>query len=121
MKVRAVQFSPVLGDSGKNLEFHRRAIAAARRDGMELIVFPELSVSGYQLKDIAADVALKPDGPEWRELEELSHKIDIIAGAPVEEAPGIIVQLPPSTFRGGTCATCTAKCSCPITACSRSG
>ena len=92
MKVRAVQFSPALGDVDKNLDFHATQVALAVKDKQELIVFPELSLSGYQLKDIAADVALKPNGREWSRLEKLSRKIDIIAGAPVEEEPGIIVN-----------------------------
>ncbi len=90
MKVRAIQFSPALGNIEKNLEFHVACIGQALRDGRELIVFPELSISGYQLQDIACDIALKKDGPIWREIEKLSKKIDIIIGAPLEEEPGII-------------------------------
>jgi NAD+ synthase (glutamine-hydrolysing) len=90
MKVRAIQFSPTLGNIEENLEFHVVKINQAIRDGCELIVFPELSLSGYHLKDIACDIALKKDGPAWRELEKLSKKIDIIVGAPLEEEPGII-------------------------------
>jgi predicted amidohydrolase len=90
MKVRAVQFSPALGDIGKNMATHVRHVSRAVRDGRELIVFPELSLSGYQLKDIAGDAAIKRDGAEWRELEKLSRRIDIIAGAPLEEEAGII-------------------------------
>ena len=82
MKVRAIQFSPALGNIEKNLEFHVAKITQAIHDGRELIVFPELSISGYQLQDIACDIALKKDGPVWREIESLSKKIDIIAGAP---------------------------------------
>jgi predicted amidohydrolase len=90
MKVRAIQFSPTLGDIQKNLGAHASHISRAVRDGRELIVFPELSLSGNQLKDIACEIALKKDGPEWRELEKLSQKIDIIIGAPLEEEAGII-------------------------------
>jgi predicted amidohydrolase len=90
MKIRAVQFSPALGNVEKNMEFHVAKITRAIRDGRELIVFPELSLSGYQLKDIASDIALQTGGREWRELEELSKKIDIIVGAPLEEEAGII-------------------------------
>jgi NAD+ synthase (glutamine-hydrolysing) len=90
MKVRAVQFSPALGNVEKNMEFLARHTARAVRDGRELVVFPELSTSGYHLKDIVADAALRPGGPEWLELEKLSKKIDIIVGAPLEEDPGII-------------------------------
>ena len=90
MKVRAIQFSPALGDVAKNLEFHAAKVAQAVRDGRELIVFPELSLSGYQLKDIVGDAALRPGGTVWRRLENLSRKIDIIAGAPLEEDAGLI-------------------------------
>jgi len=90
MKVRAIQFSPALGDSEKNLEYHAARISEAVRDGCELIVFPELSLSGYQLKDIAPDVALRPGGSRWRQIEALSKKIDIILGAPLEEDAGIL-------------------------------
>jgi len=90
MKVRAIQFSPVLGNIEKNLEFHVAKINRAVRDGRDLIVFPELSLSGYHLKDIAWDIALEKNGPAWRELEKLSKKIDIIVGAPLEEDAGII-------------------------------
>ena len=90
MKVRAIQFSPALGDTGKNMAAHVGHISRAIRDGRELVVFPELSLSGYHLKDIAGDVCLREDGSEWREFEKLSKKIDIIIGAPLEEEPGII-------------------------------
>jgi len=79
-----------LGQVAKNLESHALRIRQAVRDGRELIVFPELSLSGYQLKDIVADAALTVGGAEWRELEKLSRGIDIIAGAPLEEDAGII-------------------------------
>jgi predicted amidohydrolase len=90
MKVRAVQFSPVLGDVDRNLDFHAAQAARAVRDGRELIVFPELSLSGYHLKDLAAEVALRPGGRVWRRLERLSRRIDIIAGLVLEETPGIV-------------------------------
>jgi predicted amidohydrolase len=90
MKIRAIQFSPALGNIEKNLDFHGKEIFRAAKAGRELIVFPELSISGYHLKDSVYDAAIKRDGPEWRELEKLSKKIDIIVGAPLEEDPGII-------------------------------
>jgi NAD+ synthase (glutamine-hydrolysing) len=90
MKVRAIQFSPALGNIEKNMEFHVTKITQAIRDGRELIVFPELSLSGYHLKDIVYEATIKRDGHEWREFEKLSRKIDIILGAPLEEEMGII-------------------------------
>ncbi len=90
MKVRAVQFSPVLGDIERNLEFHAAQAARAVRDRRDLIVFPELSLSGYQLRDLASETALRPGDRAWRRLERMSREIGVIAGAPLEETPGIV-------------------------------
>lgn len=90
MKVRGVQFSPVLGDVSRNLDFHVEKIKQAVKDKVDLIVFPELSLSGYHLKDIAYDVALTPDADEMKILKELSQKVDVVVGAPYEERPGIV-------------------------------
>ncbi len=90
MKIRAIQFSPTLGDVARNMDVIAAHVARAVRDGRQLVVFPELSTSGYHLKDIAADAALRPGGDEWQRLEKLSRRIDIIVGAPLEEDPGII-------------------------------
>lgn len=90
MKLRAIQFSPILGDISKNLDFHLERIAEAIEDGVELIIFPELSLSGYHLKDIVYEVSLNSDSKEVRELKKISQNIDVIVGAPYEEIPGII-------------------------------
>lgn len=90
MKIRAVQFSPALGNLEKNLAFHVEQINKAIADGIHLIVFPELSISGYHLKDIVYDVSISPGGHIFEQLEKLSQSIDIVAGAPVEEEAGII-------------------------------
>jgi len=90
MKIRAVQFAPALGDVERNLEFHLREIDRARRESVELIVFPELSLSGYHLKDIVYDISLTPQHAAFKEISRLSREIDVILGAPWEEPRGII-------------------------------
>jgi NAD+ synthase (glutamine-hydrolysing) len=90
MKVRGVQFSPVLGDVSRNLDYHVEKIKQAVKDKIDLIVFPELSLCGYHLKDIVYDVALGPGADAFKILKELSQKIDIVVGAPYEEHPGFI-------------------------------
>jgi len=92
MKVRAIQFSPILGDISKNLTFHLKEINQAIDDKIELIIFPELSISGYQLKDIIYDISLKPNDQTIKQLADLSKQIDIIIGAPYESLAGIITN-----------------------------
>lgn len=52
------QIAPVLGDVDRNLSAHVAALAEAEQAGAELSVFPELSLTGYFLRDLVPDVAL---------------------------------------------------------------
>ena len=89
MKVRIVQFSPVLGDVAANFDYHRSKITDAVSEGINLIVFPELSLSGYQMKDIIYDIPREHVDRILADLSELSKHIDIVAGLPFEEQRGI--------------------------------
>ncbi len=90
MKVRAIQFSPKLGNIDNNYEFHEREINKAINNKIDLIVFLELSISGYHLKDIIYDISIKPNSKIIENFKNLSKQINIIIGAPYEEIPGII-------------------------------
>lgn len=90
MKIRGIQFSPALGNVEKNVELHVKRIKEAVLDKVDLIIFPELSTSGYHLKDIVYDAALAPGDDILKDFGKLSRDIDIIIGAPYEEKPGII-------------------------------
>ncbi|NUQ00251.1 MAG: carbon-nitrogen hydrolase [Armatimonadetes bacterium] len=58
MKVMLAQIAPKLGRLDDNLELHRRIIAEAWASGHDLVVFPELSLTGYLLRDHVPNVAL---------------------------------------------------------------
>lgn len=87
LRVALAQISPSLGDTAKNLPLHLDAARAAKSGGAGLVVFPELSLTGYLLRDQVPDVALRMDAPLFRSLERASRGIDILVGF-VEEAPG---------------------------------
>ena len=53
--------APRLGVVADNLATHREALSAARAGGAGLVVFPELGLTGYQLQDLAAEVAMRAD------------------------------------------------------------
>ena len=84
--VAAAQIAPRLGDVDANLALHEAAIAEARGKGADLVVFPELSLTGYLLRDMVSTVALRLDAPPIQQLKRLSKKIAILVGF-VEETP----------------------------------
>ncbi len=79
-RVAIAQLAPVLGDLERNLSTHLDRIESAREQGADLIVFPELSLTGYFLKDLTADMAMGSDHPVLTRLAEASRDIDIVAG-----------------------------------------
>jgi len=73
------QIETRLGDTADNLELHLETIARARRRGADLVVFPELSLTGYMVQDAVADVALSPSAadPTFRRLLTASRGVDL--------------------------------------------
>ncbi len=51
MRVGLAQIRPVLGRVEDNLELHRDMIRRAEAERVDLLVFPELSLTGYSLRD----------------------------------------------------------------------
>ena len=80
MRIAVAQCSPALGAVKRNLDMHRTWIARAREAGAQLVVFPELSLTGYYLKDLAADVACAADDAQLAPLAEASRDLDVSAG-----------------------------------------
>lgn len=81
MKIAIAQISSVLGNLYKNLKRHLELIQQAIDQKADLIIFPELSLTGYSLKDLVAEVAINPaQSVVFPELLEVSKKIDLVFG-----------------------------------------
>lgn len=63
-RVGVAQIDGDLGDLPGNLNRALAAIDEARTDGVELLVFPELHLTGVALGDRVPEVARRPDAPE---------------------------------------------------------
>ncbi len=79
------QIKPKLGCVSDNLAQIEEQIIKASEAGADLIIFPELALSGYFLKDLVPEVALRLDSSEILKLIELSRGISIVIGF-VEES-----------------------------------
>jgi predicted amidohydrolase len=74
------QIKPKLGCVADNLALIEERIRLAINDRKNLIVFPELALTGYFLKDLVPEVARRLDSPEIQRLVELSRSISIAVG-----------------------------------------
>ena len=52
------QIAPHLGEVGRNLELAADRVRAAAQEGADLLVLPELALTGYLLQDLVPDVAM---------------------------------------------------------------
>ena len=101
MKIAIAQCAPALGALKRNLEMHREWIAKAKAAGATLVVFPELSLTGYYLKDLAADVACAADDARLAPIAAASNDIDIIAGF-VERSKDATLHIAQGYWSGGS-------------------
>lgn len=101
-RIVLAQIAPTLGDVAANLERHRSAVKRAAADGADLIVFPELSLTGYNLKDLVSEVAITRGSDTWKELEEISKEVAMVVGL-VEETPDHLFYNAAAYFEGGRC------------------
>jgi len=84
LSVALAQIDPALGDRGRNLERHREWVKRAADAGAKLLVFPELSLTGYFLKDLVPESAIQLDSKEMRDLAALSAGLDVVLGTVIE-------------------------------------
>ena len=85
LRIALAQLAPRLGLLDDNLARHRELLAEARAGGAGLAVFPELGLTGYQLQDLAAEVAMRADDPRLASLAADAGEMSAIVSF-VEEA-----------------------------------
>ena len=85
-KIALAQIDSTVGNLEKNVEHHLHYIRNAKEQKADIIVFPELSLTGYSIKDLNWNVALRAENNKYfAEFLKLSKTITIIIGG-VEEA-----------------------------------
>lgn len=80
-KAALAQIDCTVGDLNANLQHHLKAVDKAKQQGAQLVVFPELSLTGYTLRDLAWDLALDPfEDKRLDPLRAASKEISIALG-----------------------------------------
>lgn len=83
-KVALAQISCKRGDKKANIQKIEDYTAEARRRNAELVIFPELSLTGYMVRDELYELAEPVPGPSTAVIEDIAkkHKAFIIFGMP---------------------------------------
>ncbi len=82
--ISVAQTSPIKGDIDRNVEEHLRLADLAAGEGAQVVVFPELSLIGYEI-ELAEPLAFAEDDARLSRLVDAaaSRSITMILGAPV--------------------------------------
>jgi len=86
LTVALAQIAPRLGALDANLATHHALLEEARGKGVDLVVFPELGLTGYQLQDLAAEVAMRLDDERLTELAAATRDMSAIVSFVEESA-----------------------------------
>src|SRR5216117_3218887 len=87
------QTGPKLGNKERNLRQISEQASKARKRNVDLLIFPELHLTGYTMRDEVTHLAEPIPGPSTRKVETLAreHGLHIVFGMPEEsEVKGVI-------------------------------
>lgn len=86
--IALAQISTCPAQLGHNLDRHLEMVARARAAGVKLVVFPELSLSGYLVAHGVLELAMAADDPRLEPLYEASREVAVLVGLPLRERDG---------------------------------
>lgn len=94
MKIGIVQLKPLKGDIEGNLNKHLKLIGAALEKQPDLLMFPELSLTGYE-PELAKDLATNSNDNRLIPLQEISNKYNIIlcVGIPTRNNDELFISM----------------------------
>lgn len=80
LKVSVAQIETVLGDVAANLHKHLDIIGRARAASVDILLFPELSLTGYGLGPRASEVAMRADDPALDAIARAAGSMAVTVG-----------------------------------------
>ena len=94
MIIAAAQTIPAKQNISQNLADHYRLVNLAADHGAQLVVFPEMSLTGYE-RELAADLAFLENDKRLDQLRKLANErnIVILAGAPILLKSGLHIGM----------------------------
>jgi predicted amidohydrolase len=78
MRITLAQVSSRLGDVDANLERAAEIVERGGRESSDLVVFPELFLTGYALGLVDSDVSMSADDPRLTQLSVIAPETDVL-------------------------------------------
>ena len=87
MRIGVAQTRPIKGDIQSNIHKHKKLIDIATSDSPEILIFPELSLTGYE-PELAKELATDKDDSRFDVFQKISDakKVTIGVGVPTKGA-----------------------------------
>lgn len=94
MKVGVVQIRPLRGDVPGNIQRHKTLLDSAIAHGADVVIFPELSLTGYEPM-LARDLAVEGSDRSLDIFQSISDTHDVVIGVgmPTQQESGICISL----------------------------
>jgi predicted amidohydrolase len=89
VRITLAQTDAALGDLDGNLKRAERVVTEAADADSDLVVFPELSLSGYQIGEVPQDLSLAPDDPRLLGLSARAGDAGVLLGFPEAGGHGL--------------------------------
>jgi len=88
LRIALAQLDSHLGDIDANIESAHEAVAGAVAGSSDVIVFPELFLSGYSVGEVDADLSMRPDDPRIEKLARAAGPSGVSIGFVEAGPPG---------------------------------
>jgi predicted amidohydrolase len=94
MKICVAQTKPIKGDVQSNIDNHKKIIDLAISNRADMIIFPELSITGYE-PELAEELATHQDDNRFDNFQKIAdgNQVTIAIGVPTKSSEGICISM----------------------------
>ena len=100
MQIGVAQTRPVKGDVQRNIDAHKKIVELAVANGADIIIFPELSITGYE-PELAKGLATTSDDSRFDVFQSLSDTNQIIIGVGMPTKSDLGIRISTLIFQPG--------------------
>jgi predicted amidohydrolase len=101
MRVTLAQIDSRPGELEANIARADQVIAHAVAEGTDLVVFPELSLSGYSIGELQGDISISPDDERMAKLAKEAKGAGVLLGLPEAQEHGLHIYNSAAYYENG--------------------